>query len=250
MTTPNANVPDLLCEQVLEDARRQSEEILRRARQEAAALLEKAAAEAEQTRQARLELARAEAARRTEAILATVSVEVGRLRSARVEALLQTIYEQARRRLEARRGLATRESVIALAAEALQRMAGEAFVIKLSATDRRAFGDGLAAELQRRVGRSPLRLTVVEDPAVTDGGVVVEDVESRQVWDNRLRARLDRLWPELRQQIAAHADLASVFHPQNEMPTDRSRRRKEADVSPIAAVPPPYVGGYETGGGA
>jgi len=39
---------------------------------------------------------------------------------------------------------------------------------------------------------------------------------------------------------------AWIFHTLRETPTDRSRRREEADASPIATFPPPHVGGYGT----
>ena len=39
--------------------------------------------------------------------------------------------------------------------------------------------------------------------------------------------------------------LTRTLHTPHETPTDCSRRRKEADASPIATFPPPYVGGYE-----
>ena len=68
MATPDQNSPENLREEILADARWQSEEIIRRAQQESEALLGKAAAEADKTRQERLEQARAEATRRTELI--------------------------------------------------------------------------------------------------------------------------------------------------------------------------------------
>jgi vacuolar-type H+-ATPase subunit E/Vma4 len=33
-------------------------------------------------------------------------------------------------------------------------------------------------------------------------GVIVEDAEGRQMWDNRFLKRLERMWPELRRHIA------------------------------------------------
>jgi molybdopterin-guanine dinucleotide biosynthesis protein A len=40
--------------------------------------------------------------------------------------------------------------------------------------------------------------------------------------------------------------LAGISCTTRETPSDRSRRRKEADAFSIAPIPPPYVGGYET----
>ena len=191
-----------LCGEILAEARRESEEILHRARNEAEALLARTAVEADRARQERLDLARAEAARRRELILATVPVEAGRQRLAHIEALLQTIEEQARRRLVARQDFDYRATLIALAVEAIRCMAGEAFIIRLSPSDHVTLSDGLAGEITRCVGRSPLSITLSDDPTIAEGGLIIQDVQGRQAWDNRLPTRLERLWPELRRQIA------------------------------------------------
>lgn len=209
MATPNNNPEEALRGEILAEARRESEQILRRAQQDAEARLAKAAAEADRARQERLEATRADAARRKELILATVAVETGRLRSARIEALLESVHEEARRRLLAREGFNYRDAVIALAAEALRQMPGDAFAVKLSPADRAAFGDELAGEVSRRVARSPLNLTISTDAAITDGGLILQDAEERHLWDNRLSARLARLWPELRRQIAIRTSLVA-----------------------------------------
>ncbi len=214
MTTANQNSPDVLCAEILADAQRQSEEILQRAKTEAETTLAAASAEAEKIRHERREQAQAEAARRKELILATVAVETGRLRSARVEMLLESVRETIRRRLQAR-NFDARETILALAAEAVRRMPGNDFVLKISAADHAAFGDGLAAEIAQRVGRSPLNLVISADPAITDSGVIIQTADGFQFWDNRLLSRLERLWPELRRQIALRTGLAR----ESEIPT-------------------------------
>ena len=208
MSTTNQNSPDVLCAEILADAKRQSEEILQRAKTEAETTLAAASAEAEKIRRERRDQAQVEAARRKELILATVAVETGRLRSARVEALLESVREEIHRRLLARNFDAC-ETIIALAAEAIRRMPGNDFVLKISAADHAAFGDGLAGEIARRVGRPPLNLTMTADSAISDSGVIVQTADGFQFWDNRLLSRLERLWPELRRQIAMQTSLVS-----------------------------------------
>jgi len=210
MATPSRNSPDILREEILADARRESEGIIRRAQQEAEVLLGKATAEADKVRQERLDQARTEAARRKELILATVPVEAGRLRLARVETLLQSICDEVRRRLLAREGFDYREAIVVLATEAVRQMAGEAFVVKLSPADRAGYGAGLAEEIARRVGRAPLSITLSDETTITSGGLIVQDTEGRQVWDNRFVPRLERLWPELRRQIAVQTALVAT----------------------------------------
>jgi|ERR1019366_9299078 vacuolar-type H+-ATPase subunit E/Vma4 len=212
MATPKQNSPDVLSEEILADAKRECDEIIRRAQRESESLLAAATAEAEKIRREKLDAARAEAARRTELMLATIPVEAGRLRSARIEAILENIREEARRQLLARK-FDYHETVVALAAEAVHLMPGTDFVLKISAADHAAFGDKLAEEIRQRTRRSPLNLTVSADPAITGGGVMVQDAEGIRIWDNRLLARLERLWPELRRQIAARTSLVEKNEP-------------------------------------
>jgi vacuolar-type H+-ATPase subunit E/Vma4 len=202
--TMDQNSTEVLREEIIADARREGEEIVSCARRDAEVFLTGAVAEADRVRQERLDHARAEAARQSALILATVPVETGRLRAARVEALLESVYEDACQRLLAREGFEYRETVIGLASHAISQMAGVGFVVKLSEADRTILGDVLAGEIAHRVGR-PVSITISHEPGITGGGVVIEDAEARQVWDNRLMKRLERLWPELRQQIAVEA---------------------------------------------
>lgn len=202
--TMDQNSTEVLREEILAAARREGEEIVSRARQDAEVFLTSAVAEADRIRQERLDQARAEAARQSELILATVTVETGRLRAARVEALLESVYEEACQRLVAREGFEYLETVIGLASHAISQMAGVGFVVKLSEADQTILGDGLAEEIAHRVGR-PVSITISYEPGITESGVIVEDTEARQVWDNRLVKRLERLWPELRRQVAVEA---------------------------------------------
>lgn len=212
MAIPNPNSPEMLSGEILAEAGRESDEILRRAQREAESLLAAATAEADKIHHEKLNAARAEAARRSELMLATVPVEAGRLRAARIEAVLENIHEAARRQLLSRH-FDGRETVVALAADAVRRMPGTDFVLKLSTANHAAFGDQLAGEICRRTGRSPLKLAIAADPAVTDGGVMVRDADGLRIWDNRLLSRLERLWPELRRQIAMRTALVEQMGP-------------------------------------
>ncbi len=207
MPTPNSNAPERLRQVILEEARREKEALLHRARQQADAIVAKADKEAGQFRRERLDAARAEAKRRSEAILATVPVEVGRRRLAQIEVLLQAIHDQAGERLRVRSGFDLRQFLIGQSAEALRQMAGDAFQLRLSVADRRALGDGLVAEIQQQPGCSSLKLRLVADAELKDGDALVEDEAGSQVWNLSPPARLERCWPELRRQIAAHPAL-------------------------------------------
>ena len=191
-------------EEILTGARREGENIALHAKQDAEVIVSNATAEADRLRQGHLNQARVGASRRSELILATVSVETGRLRAARIEALLESVCEEARRRLQAREGFDYRETSIVLSVHAIKQMAGDTFVLKLSEAEQTILGDGLIEEIARRVERS-VNITALYDEETAGCGIVVEDAEGRQVWDNHLLKRLERLWPELRRQIAVEA---------------------------------------------
>ena len=212
MATPNQNSPEVLSDEILAEARRECAEIIRRAQQESSLVLTAATTEAEKIRREKLASARAEAARRCELMLATIPVETGRLQSARLETILESIHEEARHQLLAR-NFDGHETFVALAAEAIRRMPGTNFVLTISAADHAAFGDKLAGEICQRAGRSPLNLAISADPALTDGGVIVQDTAGIWIWDNQLLSRLERLWPELRRQIAMQTSLVGKNEP-------------------------------------
>ena len=211
MIATSQNSPEVLCAEILAAAQGESDGLLHRAKVEAGKILAAAAAAAESIRRERREQAQCEAARRKEMVLATVAVEIGRLRRARVEVLLEAVHEEIRRRLRAP-NLNRHETIIVLAVEAIRRFPGNDFVLKIPAADAAAFGAGLAGETARQVGRSPLNLAVVADATMTDAGVVIQTADGFQIWDNRLLSRLERLWPELRRQIALRAALVGEGH--------------------------------------
>jgi vacuolar-type H+-ATPase subunit E/Vma4 len=197
----------LLCAEILAQAQRESDEIVRRAQQQAESVLANAAAQADKLFQQQLAKARTEAARQVGLILATVPIEAQRVRASRTEALLESIHETVRQRLLARERFDYRRALTVMAAEALCQVGGEVFMLKLSPADYLHFADGLAQDIARHIEHSKLKLNIAEDPKVTGGGLIVHDPEGHYLVDNRLPMRLERLWPELRRQIAVQTDL-------------------------------------------
>jgi vacuolar-type H+-ATPase subunit E/Vma4 len=194
--------------EIIADAKRHADRALGHARRQSEELRNKGRAQVEQETRDRLEAARRQADSRRELILAGVAIEAARRRSARIESTLGGVLDEARQRLLAHQGFDYREALARLAAEAVSRMAGTNFVLQLSGADRAALGDGLAEDVRRRVGCEGLQVTVAAEAAKIDGGVIVRDAEGRQVWDNSLRARLDRFWPILRREIGVRTSLA------------------------------------------
>jgi vacuolar-type H+-ATPase subunit E/Vma4 len=198
------NSTERLREEILVEAQKKGEEIILRAQQEAENLLKNFTSEADRLRQSILDQARAEAARQSDLILATVPVETGRLRAARIESLLESIREEAYQQLLNHEGFPYRETIVSLALYAISQMEGDAFVVRLFGPEENLMDEGLAEEIIRQADR-PVKINIVYQQETTGGGVIVEDATGRQVWDNRLFERLKRLWPELRRQIALDA---------------------------------------------
>jgi vacuolar-type H+-ATPase subunit E/Vma4 len=194
--------------EIIADAKRHADRALGHAQRQSEELRNKGRAQVEQETRDRLEAARRQADSRRELILAGVAIEAARRRSARIESTLGGVLDEARQRLLAHQGFDYRDALARLAAEAVSRMAGTNFVLQLSEADRAALGDGLAEGVRRRVGLEGLQVTVAAEAAKIDGGVIVRDAEGRQVWDNSLRARLDRFWPILRREIGVRTSLA------------------------------------------
>ena len=201
---PSAS-PQVLCDAIRSEAGAECQRILDAARKQAERLLSETRAQTERLLQERLASARAEAARTRERIRSTIPLETNRLLLDRVEALLSALKQAIQDRLRTHEGFDFPRAVVSLAAEAISGMAGQDFVLKVSAAD--DLPTNLAEQVAGRLDRPTLHLVVSPSEAEGWGGVVVEDVTGRQVWDNRLEPRLERLWPELRRQIAAQAQL-------------------------------------------
>ncbi|MCX5655105.1 MAG: V-type ATP synthase subunit E family protein [Planctomycetota bacterium] len=217
MSSAQSNAESVLQEEILADARRQAKEAVDRARKEAEAILQKARIDAENDRRVQAQGAEAEAKRRKELALATIPVTVGRRRAECVEAALNQVRDEAGRGLAARDGFDYRQAVIRLTAKAIAQMDGNRFVLEVSDADNQALGQGWLEEVCRQAGRSGLELSTAPAKTKNQVGVLVRDAEGRQVWDNTLPARLERLWPALRRDLAVATRLVSGAEPQIEV---------------------------------
>lgn len=203
----------VLRDEILADAERQAQRLIRKAEREAKAILDKATAESQEERADKLAAAQANADRKHTLITATVPVEIGRMRARRVEHELLALCEQVGAKIQERKLEDYDQILVRLAAEALTRMEGDAFVLELSEQDREQHAESLAVAAARQAGRPDVSVTVSAEPAKIGSGVIVRDAEGRQVWDNSLEARLKRMWPLLRSQIAEHTGIQSNAAP-------------------------------------
>ncbi|HPP05940.1 MAG TPA: V-type ATP synthase subunit E family protein [Syntrophorhabdaceae bacterium] len=205
--TSELNQTERLREEILKDARKKAEEIISNAKKEAETILISAQVQAEDIKKDIIHNAYQEAERKSELILATVPVETTRFKAEHIESLLNSIYGEAYKRLQNMEGIDYPEVLISLAADAIDKMAGDIFNIKISWTGFSLDGDMLAQEITNRINR-PVKVNVSEETNIMGPGVIIEDNEGRQIWDNRLIERLKRLWPNLRRKIAVDMGLA------------------------------------------
>jgi vacuolar-type H+-ATPase subunit E/Vma4 len=196
---------------ILDTAKRESEGLLAAAAVEAESIVLEAEKQAAAEKAARLKGALNEAARRRGMMLAAAALEAGRLRAARLERLFEDIKKEVLAGIDGAAAAAGRAEVLAeLGARAISRMEGERFTILLRPADMAAAG-GLAAEIARKAGRGALELRIEEAPGLS-GGIRVRDAEGRQHWDNSFKARLERLWPELRGRLLPGTGAESGRH--------------------------------------
>jgi len=197
------NDGETLCREILADAHATADSLILQARQDAESLLANTTVTEETEARNRMNSALEEAARSRERILASIPAEESRLRAARTEQLLNSIHDDVLQRLLAHTGFDYQEAIAASAANAINRMSGSAFTVALSPEDHRTMGETLVADITRRTTKTGIHIQLVDDPAITQGGAIIRDPEGRQEWDNRLPARLERLWPALRLHLAA-----------------------------------------------
>jgi len=201
----------VLSDEILKDAATKADRIRKRAEREAKKTLAAAATEAEGAREKVLDVARGRADRAAQSILATVEQEAARDLSAAREAELDKMFEAARQRLTAlRQAQGDYPAVVAaLAIQAIQAMAADGVTLELAEADRAMATDAWLADVRRRVGRD-VAITVSEQPAAIGGGIVVRSADGHLLYDNSFAARLRRLWPDLRRELAA-----KVFEEEN-----------------------------------
>jgi vacuolar-type H+-ATPase subunit E/Vma4 len=190
----------VLADEILQDAKRKTDEILSAAKAEA----EKIAGQAKTTAQSEAEKIlsehRARAGRRAEMTLRMVEQQVARGKLHARDAVIQAALDQAAAHLAKISGEAYKEAVVRLAVAAARQMPAGDLTAKVTAVpgtnlDENSLASEIAAALLKE-GK-----TVVVRVQVRPGsskGVVVESAEGRLHWDNTFEARLRRLRPGLR----------------------------------------------------
>ena len=133
--------------------------------------------------------------------LATVAIEVQRDLLEIREREFDKLFDAARQSLADRTSYDYPAALATLAAEAIAAMKTDDVVVALSGDDRPIATDAWLADVCRRVGRD-VKITIAEEPAAIDGGLIVRSADGRLFYDNSFAARLTRLRPDLRRDLA------------------------------------------------
>jgi len=193
-----------LADEILADARRQAERAQKKARREAgkteAEAQEKAAAERETV----LAEAKERAQHQREMILRTVLQETNKRRLAAQEVLIGEVMDEARQQVLALSDEEFARVLVNLAASALGAMPDDEVRVQVSASGRAIdfsrLADDMARAVEEKAGRRvTLHLESADDLAP---GIVVYSMDGRRTWDNTLDARITRLSPTLRREMA------------------------------------------------
>jgi len=194
-----------LSEQIMADARRQAEPILARAAREAESILRAAREDAERERGQIVQRAEEKAAGQRLRVRARTELEVANiLRTARERTLLLA----RERALEAlRRQTAAddyREQLVALGLAGMRQMTGSRFELLMREADLAPHAEEVARAIARHAAEQgrQVEIAVAGETAGTIGGIIVRSADGRQLCDQTFEARLDRLWAQLRQEIA------------------------------------------------
>jgi vacuolar-type H+-ATPase subunit E/Vma4 len=189
----------ILADEILQDAKRKTDEILSAARAQAEKLVAQAKATAQSEAEKILAEHRARAGKRAEMTLRMVEQQVARGKLHARDTVIQAALEQAAAQLVEISGDAYKEAVVRLAVAAARHMPAGDLVVKVTAApganlDEGSLASEIAAALQKE-GKT-VNLRVMVQPG-SSKGVVVESAEGKLRWDNTFEERLRRLRPGL-----------------------------------------------------
>lgn len=193
-------------EEIMADARRRAERIERRAERDAEGIREDAEERAEQERERLRREARRQAEEREQRIRARTQQDVAALhREARHE-ILEQLRDRAKEELAAlTEDESYRDVLTRLALKAIERMEGDSFELALRDRDREEIGQELTEriadtaedELDRNV-----QISLSGKDLTATGGLVLRDLDGRRVADQTFEGRMDRLWKQIREELA------------------------------------------------
>lgn len=188
-----------ISEEILTDARTKAERILKAARREVEKMTKTAQDEAGQIEKETVEEADRRADALTRVIRASTEPAMRRIQLDVREKVLLDIISEARKALLNRDSQDYPQMLAALTAEAAELLGGGQLVAHISRQDFDRFGDGLSQRLQARDLGATIEVRSAED---IEWGVIVRTADGTRQVDNTINARLQRIYPVLRRNVA------------------------------------------------
>lgn len=208
-----ANGVGVLGDQILEDARRQAAPLKRRAEQEAERIIEGAKEDAQKSKKKLIQDAEREADSVVKRIQARTELDIENIKRRGRENILDEVMGMARSRLaEFASSDDYPRSLKELAKAAISSMNGRYFEIVLREVDRHhgaEITDGIESELKAESDKD-VELAIADGSVDSMGGLAVRRGDGKQMCDETYEARLERLWPDLRQEVAEDLDVVEL----------------------------------------
>lgn len=198
---------NVIIEEIIEEARTQTDRIIRRAKRQADRTLKRTEEDLQKEADGIRETARKQAAVKTRAIVASIDQKVKqRLMMAREDIITRIRDDADRRVLEIVADPARyREMLVRSILDAVRQLRGEAFQVRFREEDDPSFTGQVLSDVAERAKAEldrTVALTRAADPVACRAGCVVVAADGRRLVDQTLDARFERLWAEVRQRIS------------------------------------------------
>jgi V/A-type H+/Na+-transporting ATPase subunit E len=129
-------------------------------------------------------------------IIGAAELEVRNAQLRSLEAAVTEVFDSAVRKVSSLSGQDEEESLTNLIREGMDVIGSKA-VVHSSAKERKAVSAAV-----RKLNKGPVKLTVDEEGIETIGGVTLTSSDGSVKFDNTFEARLERMRPELRKEVA------------------------------------------------
>lgn len=197
---------DILCREITQQSENEAATILEQARKDADQILKTAQADAQKEREKVLAEARTQATAESRRVLSGVHLEVKKQTLRNREAVIARVFDAVRKELENFRKEPNYDSFLeSLIFEGIFALESDRFKLCFGKQEADLFESkirGRVIEILSGQGRScTLDVSVVPE---SEGGVLILSEDGRMSYDNRFSARLKRLETDMRLEVMKH----------------------------------------------
>jgi len=198
-----AEKQELLKREILADAEKRAQAVVRRAERDADKAKEEAADQAAAEKREALAKAESAAAHAASRTMATVPIEKARRRAHAQEEAIQRAIDAATGGVADLEGKERIAVLVRLLVDAAKRLDEPELLVQAGAADQQALPE-VCAEAQTQLAAEGLSVTfhVDESPASMNAGIVARTLDGHRIVDHSQEARRKRLGPQLRSALA------------------------------------------------